>query len=197
MQKIVKTESGKPMFVEEFIMVETNRLILRPFDCSDLDIVKKLYCDEEIMKYMPFPVLDYKKAQEQLNKFIAGWKLSPQTNFEMAVVCKKTNEAIGRAEITRNYSEDSAMIGWMLIKEAWGNGYATEIAKALIEYCFHKLRVHRVYALCHPQNIGSWKVMEKCGMHKEAHYIRKCKYTKADGVRWEDEFEYAIIREDG
>lgn len=38
--------------------------------------------------------------------------------------------------------------------------------------------------------------MEKCGMHKEAHYIQKCRYTRADGVRWEDELEYAIIRTD-
>ena len=36
----------------------------------------------------------------------------------------------------------------------------------------------------------------KCGMHKEAHYIQKCRYTRADGVRWEDELEYAIIRTD-
>ena len=35
--------------------------------------------------------------------------------------------------------------------------------------------------------------MEKCGMHREAHFIQKCKYTKADGIRWEDELVYAII----
>ncbi len=177
-------------------MIESKHLILRPFDCNDLDIVMKLYCDEEIMEYMPFPVLNHEKARELLNRFVTGWEVAPQINYEMAVVDKETSKKIGRAEITRNYSEESAMIGWMLIKSAWGKGYATEIARTLIDYCFHELQVHRVYALCHPDNIGSWKVMEKCGMRKEAHFIQKCKYTKADGIRWEDELEYAMIRTD-
>ena len=176
------------------IMIETKRLLLRPFDCNDLDIVIKIYSDEEIMKYVPFPVMDQEMAQHQLDKNVAGWEVSPQINYEMAVVCKGTNEKIGRAEITRNYPEESAMIGWMLIKNAWGKGFASEIADALIGYCFNELQVHRVYALCHPDNIASWKVMEKCGMRKEAHFIQKCRYTKADGIRWEDELEYAVIK---
>lgn len=175
-------------------MIETKRLLLRPFDCNDLDIIMNLYSDEEIMRYMPLPVMDREMVQHQLDKNVAGWKVSPQINYEMAVICKDTSGKIGRAEITRNYSEESAMIGWMLIKSAWCKGYATEIANALVDYCFNELKVHRVYGLCHPENTASWKVMEKCGMHKEAHYIKKCKYTKADGIRWEDELEYAILR---
>ena len=176
------------------IMIETKRLLLRPFDCNDLDIIIKIYSDEEIMKYVPFPVMDQEMAQHQLDKNVAGWEVSPQINYEMAVVCKETNEKIGRAEITRNYPEESAMIGWMLIKSAWGKGFASEIADALIGYCFNELQVHRVYALCHPDNTASWKVMEKCGMRKEAHFIQRCRYTKADGIRWEDELEYAVIK---
>ena len=175
-------------------MIETERLQLRPFDGSDLDIVRKLYSDEEIMKYIPLPVMDRDMAQRHLNKIAAGWSVVPQVNYEMAVIDKETKEKIGRAEITRNAPEESAMIGWMLLKSVWGRGYATEIANALIRYCFDELRVHRVYALCHPDNIASWRVMEKCGMHREAHYLRKCKYTKADGIRWEDELEYALVR---
>ena len=177
-------------------MIETKRLTLRPFNGDDLDIIAKLYSDEEIMAYMPIPVLDKETAQKLLTRFTAGWKDVPQINYEMAVVCKETNEKVGRAEITRHYAEESAMIGWMLIKSAWGRGLAKEIAKALIEYCFEELQVHRVFALCHPDNTASWKVMEKCGMHREAHYIQKCKYVKADGVHWEDELEYALIRPD-
>ena len=175
-------------------MIETKRLTLRPFDRDDLDIIMKLYADEEVMEFMPYPVMDQEAAQRLLDRNVAGWAVMPQINYEMAVVCRETGEKIGRAEITRNYAEESAMIGWMLVRSAWGKGYATETADALIRYCFDELRVHRVYALCHPRNTASWKVMEKCGMHKEAHYIRKCRYDKADGVRWEDELEYAIIK---
>ena len=175
--------------------IETRRLYLRPFDDKDIDIIMQLYSDKEIMKYMPSPVMDHKMALLQLNQNVANWEVKPQIHYEMAVVEKETNEKIGRAEITRSYPEESAMIGWMLIKSAWGKGYATEVAQTLIDYCFHELYVHRVYALCHPDNVASWKVMEKCEMRREAHYIQKCKYTKGDGVRWEDELEYAAIRQ--
>ena len=177
-------------------MIKTKRLVLRPFDSGDLDIVLALYGDEEILRYMPFPVVDREGAREQLERFSAGWEERPQMHYEMAVVFRETNEKIGRAEITRNHEEDSAMIGWVLIKSAWGQGYATEIAEALIAFCFDELKIHRLYALCHPDNIASWKVMEKCGMHREAHFVRKCRYTKADGDRWEDELEYAILRKE-
>ena len=176
-------------------MIETERLILRAFDGGDLDIIFKLYSDEEIMKYMPLPVMDINAAKEHLAKITAGWRKVPQINYEMAVINKLTNQKIGRAEITRNYAEESAMIGWMLLKSEWGNGYAAETAKALIKYCFEELKVHRVYALCHPDNIVSWKVMEKCAMRREAHYIQKCRYVKSDGVHWEDELEYAVLNE--
>ena len=177
-------------------MIETKRLIIRPFDSGDLDIIMKLYSDEEIMEYMPYPVADRKTAQALLDRNVAGWKADPQINYEMAVVFKETGEKIGRAEITRDHSAESAMIGWMLIKSAWGKGIATEIADALLGYCFDELKLHRVYALCHPDNTASWKVMEKCGMRREAHYVKKCRYVKAEGARWEDELEYAVLRTD-
>ena len=178
-------------------MIETKRLVLRPFDCNDLDIIMELYSDEEIMKYMPDPVMDMAMAQDRLDKNVAGWKENPQISYEMAVVRKDSGEKIGRAEMVRDHSEDSAMIGCLLLKSEWGKGYASEIMNALIDYCFNVLQVHRVYGLCHPDNTGSWKTMEKCGMRREAHFIQKRRYTKADGMRWEDELEYAIIRPEG
>ena len=174
--------------------IETERLTLRPFDSHDLDIIMGLYSDEEIMKYVPFPVMDREMAQALLDRNLAGWNVRPQINYEMAVVCRESGEKLGRAEITRYYEEDSAMVGWMLIKSAWGKGYATEIAGALIGYCFRELQLRRVFALCHPGNIASWKVMEKCGMRREAHFLQKCRYPRVEGDRWEDELVYAILR---
>jgi RimJ/RimL family protein N-acetyltransferase len=177
-------------------MIETERLVLRAFNNSDIDIITQLYSNEDIMKFMPSPVMNDKMAQSHLDKIIDDWKVMPQTKYEMAVLEKDCHKKIGRAEITRNYADESAMIGWLLIKSEWGKGYATEITNALIKYCFDTLALHRVYALCHPENFASWHVMEKCGMRREAHYIRKCKYVKAEGIRWEDELEYAITRDE-
>lgn len=55
-------------------------------------------------------------------------------------------------------------LGFALQKESWGKGYATEIGKAQIEYAFDYLNVDQVFALTHPKNAGSCKVLENIGM---------------------------------
>lgn len=174
-------------------MIETERFIMRPFCEDDLDIVVSLYSNEEIMRYMPMDVMDAEKARGHLHKVIHGWREKPQVDFEMAVIFKHTQEKIGRARIHLDCEMDTAMIGWLLLKKEWGKGCATELKQALIAYSFDVLHVHRVCALCHPKNIGSWRVLEKCGMRREAHFMQKCKYVKAGVTTWEDEFQYAIV----
>ncbi|WP_418714846.1 GNAT family N-acetyltransferase [Blautia hydrogenotrophica] len=177
-------------------MIETQRLIMRPFDIKDFDIVSELYGNSDIMIYMPCGCLTDEEIWAHLQEVISDWNERPQVNYEMAVICKSDQKKIGRARIHMAYESDTAMIGWLLIQSEWNKGYATEITKSLLEYCFKVLRVHRVYALCHPQNIGSWKVLEKCGLRREAHYIKKVKYLSNSDIHWEDELEYAILREE-
>ena len=88
---------------------------------------------------------------------------------------------------------DTAMIGWMMLKKEWGKGYATEMTEALLDYSFDVLKVHRVNALCNPKNEKSWKVLEKCGLRREAHFREKCRYTKNGEHFWQDELQYAIL----
>lgn len=178
------------------IVIEAQRLIMRPFDNKDLDIISELYGNPDIMAYMPCGCLTDEEIRTHLQKIISDWKKRPQVNYEMAVICKSDLKKIGRARIHMDYESNTAMVGWLLIQAEWKKGYATEITKSLLEYCFKILKVHRVCALCHPQNIGSWKVLEKCGLRREAHYIKKVKYLSNSGIHWEDELEYAILKEE-
>lgn len=177
-------------------MIETSRLRLRPFEIKDFDIVSSLYGDPDIMIYMPCGCLTDEEIRAHLQKITSEWKERPQVNYEMAVICKSGSKKIGRARIHMDYESDTAMIGWLLIQSEWNKGYATEITKALIAYCFRVIKVHRVCALCHPKNIGSWKVLEKCGLRREAYYVKKVKYLSDGDIHWEDELEYAILREE-
>lgn len=111
----------------------------------------------------------------------------------MAVVLKENGQVIGRGTIHVDIGQDEAMVGWILHKEYWGRGFATEMAKALIQYCFETLQLHRVYVLWHPDNIGSWKVMEKCGMRKETHFKKRICRISQGSKMWNDEYEYAIL----
>lgn len=175
-------------------MIETERLVMRPFNKNDLDIIISLYSNKEIMKYMPGDVMGARKAQTHLNKITGDWEEKPQVNFEMAVIIKDNQEKIGRSRIHLDYETDTAMIGWLLLKKEWGKGYASEMTRALIDYSFDVLNVHRVCALCHPENIASWKALEKCGMRREAYYRQKCRYVKHGKIIWEDELEYAVLK---
>ena len=176
------------------MMIETERLLLKPFCKDDLGIIYQLYSDEEIMRYMPNEYMDWEMAERHLDKIVQAWDATPLIDREMLVLDKHSGEKIGRCHIHLDPDTDSAMIGWLLLQKDWGKGYATEITKALMHQAFDSLQVRRVCALCHPDNIASWRVLEKCGMRREAHYKEKCRYIKHGLVSWQDELEYAILK---
>jgi RimJ/RimL family protein N-acetyltransferase len=80
----------------------------------------------------------------------------------------------------------------MLAREAWGHGYATETARALVRAAFDQLSASRVYATCDVANRASARVLEKAGLRREAMLER---HVFAKGVWWTS-FLYAIARVD-
>ena len=182
------------MRTDESYVIETQRLLLRPFCRDDLDIVYRLYSDWEIIRYTPFDRMDRTSAQTHLDRIILSWEDNPLISREMAVVRKDSGEKIGRVHIHMDLSSDSAMIGWLLIRKEWGKGYATEMTETLLDHCFHTLGVHRVYALCHPENGASRHVLERCGLRLEAWFKEKCGYPRNGTIEWNDELVYAMLR---
>jgi len=177
-------------------MIYTERLLLRPFNTDDADIAGALYTDDVIMRYMPYDCRDEKRVQVRLDNLVAEWEKQPILNREYAVLKKNSGEQIGRCHLQWDTDSDTAMVGWLLLEKEWSKGYATEITLALMKYAFEELGAHRVAAICNPENTPSRRVMEKCGMRCEALYLKKCRYIKKDGISWNDEAEYAILREE-
>ena len=176
-------------------MIKTERTDLRPFDEGDLAFLNSLYSDPVIMKYMPFDLEDMEASKEHLDRMIRDWKADPVMNHEFVVVERKSGEKIARCHIQIDTDTDTGMIGWLILVDRWNMGYATEITKELIRYSFDELGLHRVNALCNPENIRSRKVLEKF-MRLEAHYIQKVRYVKGGATSWEDELEYALLKEE-
>lgn len=179
---------------EQENMITTERLAIRPLCHDDLDIIFQLYSNVEIMKYMPMDYMDLETAQNHLNKIVAAWQEVPLLDREMLVCIKETGEKIGRCRVHIEEDTESGMIGWLLLEKEWNKGYATEMTKALMDYCFDELDLRRVCALCNPENIASCTVLETCGLRREAHYKEKCRYIKNGIVSWRDEAEYAILK---
>jgi RimJ/RimL family protein N-acetyltransferase len=88
---------------------------------------------------------------------------------------------------TREYE-----IGWLVQREHWGQGIATEAARAVLDFAFRILNAHRVVAFCHAQNAASERIMLKLGMKREG-LLRQ---TRLLNNEWCDELVYAILESD-
>ena len=181
------------MAMTDTLTIETERMLLRPFRMDDLDLIKALYCDGEVLRYAPFDIMTGPQAEKHLTRIIRDWEETPLRSLEFAMVQKSDGAKIGRSHILIDPETDTGMIGWFLRKECWGHHYAAEAGEALIRHCFDRLGLHRVNALCNPGNRASRKVLERCGLRPEAWFRQKCRYTKRGVISWEDEMEYAIL----
>ncbi|HEY0436705.1 MAG TPA: GNAT family protein, partial [Phenylobacterium sp.] len=82
--------------------------------------------------------------------------------------------------------------GYSLNRAYWRQGVATEASRAILDVAFGVLGLHRVWAECDPENVGSWGVMQKLGMRREAH-IREARRIKGE---WRDRYVYAVLARD-
>jgi RimJ/RimL family protein N-acetyltransferase len=152
--------------------VETERLTLRPITASDVDDLRALHADPEVMRFLdPAPVENYlgesfHAAHEKATGRFVGW-------FEF--------KGTGEVEL-----------GYRLHREFWGLGYATEGGKALIERGFVSGAVQRVVATTMFVNSGSRRVMEKCGLR----HVRTFHVDFPDPLPGAEygEVEYALTR---
>ncbi len=77
---------------------------------------------------------------------------------------------------------DQAVTGYVLAKDAWGKGYATEALTAIVDVA-GQIGMRRLYALCHPEHRASWRVLEKCGFVRDVTWSRQVEFPNlARGV---------------
>src|SRR4030095_6076351 len=85
-----------------------------------------------------------------------------------------------------------AMTGYVLAKDAWGNGYATEALRAMVDLA-RSLEVSQLFALCHPEHRASWHVLEKCGFERDAAWQRQIEFPNLARGRLQDVLCYARV----
>lgn len=143
------------------VTLETNRLILRPFEANDdVAIFNNWASDPEVTKYLTWNHHeDIKQTREILSIWIKQYEKPERINF--GIVLKETNELIGGIDVV-GYIEGVPVIGYCLSRKYWNNGYVTEAFKRVIEFLFSlNHSIIRVDALV--ENIASNKVILKCG----------------------------------
>lgn len=147
------------------IILETQRLLLRHFVVSDLDNLFSFYSDPEVIKYIPDAPRTYEETKEELEWFMNGHPRFPELGL-WATIYKETGQFIGRCGLIpwTIDEKNEVEVAFALSKAYWGQGLATEVAQALVEYGFEHLQLSRLICLIEHGNQASIKVATKIGM---------------------------------
>jgi ribosomal-protein-alanine N-acetyltransferase len=146
--------------------ITTERLVLRGFTADDHDGVHAYASDPEVVRFMDWGP----NTPEDTAAFLAYAMRSSRTRYPFAVVRRSDQALIGGAELHVVSEEHRrAELGYVLARAAWGRGYATEAARALLDFGLGSLGLHKIAATCDPENHGSAGVLRKIGMRPEGH----------------------------
>ncbi|WP_371256749.1 GNAT family N-acetyltransferase [Roseibium sp. TrichSKD4] len=150
--------------------METDRLILRPWQEDDLDDLAALCSDPDVMRHFPM-IMSYDQSKAYLEKIL---KKRVSEGFCMdPIIVKETGEFAGFVGLNiPAYKEPLPFdpcveIGWRLHKKVWGKGYATEAANAWLRFGFETLNLPEIVAFTIPANTSSQRVMERLGMIRD------------------------------
>jgi len=168
----------------------TRRLLLREFELSDWQAVQSYAGDPTVVRYLEWGPNTPEETRDFIRRAIAGQNEQPRRDCELAIVLNTTGQIIGGCRIgVSSLARGTADIGYCLHRDYWGQGYATEVAQALLSFGFERLGLHRISATCHVDNGTSARVLEKVGMHREG-CLREEMWI---GGHWHDSFLYAIL----
>ncbi len=174
--------------------LESERLSLTIITQDDIERLHHLHTIPEVDEYNTMGIpKDVEETKKSLKPLFEAVTQNPPTSYYWSISFKKTNEFIGMAGLF--LSNDKYKLGEIFYKflpEFWGNGFATEVSKALIKFGFEELKLHKVEAGVATENIASIRVLEKSGMVREG-LRRKILPIRGE---WKDNYHYAIVEDD-
>jgi len=175
------------------VILETERLILRPIAQSDVPVLHPLINDVDVACTMlstphPYPRDEFSSF---VNKALEA--MERRERYEMAITQKETGLAFGAIRFFNiSWEHLRSEMGYWLGKQYWGSGYATEATKRMIRFGFEELGLERIHAHCLTTNQASARVLEKAGLTLEA----RIRHAVKKGDEFLDVFLYGIIREE-
>ena len=146
---------GKPL--------TTQHLLLRQFSCQDVEKVYEIIHEKDILQYYPDPQpYSFEKTQQMINNHLGHWQKHAYGWWAVELINRPG--LIGWGGLQYLTETDETEVGYLLSKNFWGKGYATELAGFALEYGFKQLGFDKIIGLTHPDNIASQRVLLNCGM---------------------------------
>lgn len=173
-------------------IIETERLILRPITMADVPAIFEYASNPNVSKYVPWSV---HRTIADSEVFVKDYILKNYEN-EVPEPWGATIKALGDKIVGTagcmwiSKPWKTMELGGISAEPMWGNGYAYEASRAVLDYVYRNYDVNRIYAKCHLENVASARVMEKLGMKREG-IMRACVYKEGKFI---DMYCYSILR---
>lgn len=169
--------------------IRTERLILRPFTEDDFDDLFAFHSDPGATRYLYWEPRDRDQTRAAMEKKLRGTHMDEDgSSLEFAVEHEGT--VIGDISLFCNSKRQrQGEIGFLFHPAHHGRGFATEASRVVLEVGFSVCGFHRIFGRCDARNAGSFGLMERLGMRREAHFIES-ELVKGE---WTSNYVYAIL----
>jgi ribosomal-protein-alanine N-acetyltransferase len=182
------------------MMIETQRLLLRPFQESDAADVYEYLNEPAVHCFACMKLHSLEEARAEMRK------RSEETEYTFAIVLKENGKVIGEIDAVSEATapdencspRDTFSPCWMLNQSYHGQGYAYEAARAFFDYLFREKGARRIYAYTEDYNASSQRLCEKLGMRREGLFLEFVSFVNnPDGTPlYENTYQYAILRKE-
>ena len=173
------------------LTIKTERLILRPFEKSDLEAVLSYYSLAEVQRYLDWKARDKSEAKAVFEQMRKQTRLSrPGEVLTLAIVRKSDAKVMGHISLSfMDATAAQAEIRFAVAPAYRRQGYAVEAVRAALTYGFDALKFHRIYARTAGKNEASARLLKDLGMRLEAHYREHALFQG----EWDEELHFAIL----
>jgi ribosomal-protein-alanine N-acetyltransferase len=148
--------------------IHTERLQLREWRIEDVGAAYEMYGDPEVMRFLgsglPTPTLE--EQRNWLAQRIEYYRTQVPAGLGIWAIVERDTDAVVGTMLLKPIPPafDEIEIGWHLARKAWGKGYATEAGKAVLRYGLEELKLEKIIAVVHPENVRSATVARRLGM---------------------------------
>lgn len=164
---------------------------LHEIEEGDLEAVAAWAMDPLVTAFLTWDAGDRQGAQRWISNARSEAQRVPRRVWELSA-CDGTDHVIGSGRLSiLDPANRSGDIGYVVRRDHWGRGFGTAIAVELIEFGFRRLQLHRLWATCIAENVGSARVLEHAGMQLEG---RLRDHVLLRG-QWRDSLLYAIVQD--
>lgn len=166
------------------MQIETERLTLAPFAPEHREALNAMHNNRDVMRFLSSGEPEtMEKTDAGIARNQAGWQHLGYGWW--VVILRQTNQIIGAACLQKlaHIETNPLEIGWRLLPEFQGHGYATEAGQAAADFAFNTVGVDFVKAVCNPANLASEAVMKRLGMTPlgtQIHYDEPCTTYRLD-----------------